>query len=143
MPVSFEQWKAAVGTWNRSLSLCTNKSIGTNVNLNVSSHVFRWNRGCSRTKKKRWSLSILPLVLFLLYICMGDMETGSYNLGGLVHGCNVGGGASPFPCLFAFRWDHISLVARRLLIISGDIEVNPGPGETTILFPNSDFCPPV
>ena len=29
--------------------------------------------------------------------------------------------------VLAFKWDHVSLVARVLLIISGDIEVNPGP----------------
>jgi hypothetical protein len=44
----------------------------------------------------------------------------------------IGGGASIFPYVLISRYYYVSIVARALLIISGDVEVNPGPGKTVI-----------
>ena len=126
MPASLEQWRAAVGTWNRCLS--------------TRSHYRKDNIGATITGPRlvEWSLAkscggLLLIILALFYVgIIGSIlaiagHSASCNILGRLPDGNVGSTPMQLDSLFVIRWDYISIVAKRLLIISGDIEVNPGP----------------
>jgi hypothetical protein len=99
----------------------------------MQSHYRKDNIGATITGPRlvEWSRAkscggLLLIILALFYVGV----IGSI-LAIAGHSCNILGGSTPMQLdsLFVIRWDYISIVAKRLLIISGDIEVNPGPSK--------------
>ena len=113
MPVSSEQWRAAVGTWNRRLQgKFPSSTIGRHWSCNITNL-------CE---------GVISLLFILVRVIAATLDNGYRILGRLVP--DVVGCPTPCDYLVIFRWDYTSIVARRLLIISGDIEVNPGPSKS-------------
>ena len=121
MPASLEQWRAAVGTWNRCLSM---QPHYRKDNISAGPRLVEWSR-----TKSCGGLLLIILALFYVGIIGSNLAIAGHScnvLGRLPDG-NVGSTPMQLDSLFVIRWDYISIVAKRLLIISGDIEVNPGP----------------
>ena len=116
MPVSMEQWRAAVGAWNITLSAAIPRGI---INKRLT---------FTGTQKEKVKLNLrLVLHLHLLIIAATIIfREGIYGY--------LSGRSTAFDDTVIFIiWDFFSLVSRRLLIISGDVELNPGPGKTYII----------
>ena len=106
----------------------------------MQSHYRKDNIGATITGPRlvEWSRAkscggLLLIILALFYVgVIGSILAiagHSCNILGRLPDGNVGNTPMQLDSLFVIRWDYISIVAKRLLIISGDIEVNPGPSK--------------
>ena len=106
MPVAMEQWRVAVGTWNRIL---TGKP--------------HFDSRLSRRKNK-------PIMLFFLLLTETTTSLRKWicPTKRVVEGL-FSKGNSLFEYIVGLKNDFISIITRLLLIVSGDVELNPGPSK--------------
>ena len=142
MPVSLEQWRAAVGAWNRRLPQPSRRNRRKIAKLCDTFAGLGFGRRIDQTQTWRtYEYCGGLLLLFLSFLCF--WESGPPIARFLSAGINCTlsgpgriscGGSDPLPGPLAFRWDYISIVARILLIISGDVEINPGPSKRITIY---------
>ena len=146
MPVSLEQWRAAVGSWNRR------RWPQVRMRLHCEPAVLLFspttgNPSYRHTANLIWTrlikgLCLLLLLTILTLLCMAEisqiimtriLSAEATNSWPAAEGSTGGVVASAVASYVAsFQWNHVSIITRALLIISGDVELNPGPSKTHI-----------
>ena len=111
MPTAMEQWRAAVGAKLAGMPRSGYYRQG------------RRSQKCRHCKDSDWRLELL--LVLLKTICVGKYTQCHGILG------RLSGGVTTLLhyCIVALASAFSSLVVRCLLIMAGDVELNPGPGK--------------
>ena len=107
MPVALEQWRLAVGAWNRIL---TGKP--------------RFVGRLSRETNIQFVMLLSLLLMETTTIHCKRIRLVKRTVDSL-----LSGGNSLFDCIVGLKNHFISIITRLLLIMSGDVELNPGPSK--------------
>ena len=99
-----------MGAWNRILA-----------------GIPRLDSRCTRRRKHN-SMLLLLLLMETTIICLRKLIRTTQ---GVVDGF-VSGGNSLFEYIVAFKNDFVSIITRLLMIMSGDVELNPGPSKINV-----------
>ena len=121
MPTAMEQWRAAVGAWNRKLAGMPRSGYYQILWQGRRSQKYR------HCKDSDWRLELL--LVLLKTICVGKSRFHTQCHGILAGRLSGGGTTLLHYCIVAVASAFSSLVVRCLLIMAGDVELNPGPGK--------------
>ena len=125
MPVALEQWRAAVGAWN---TIIPGKMFRRRNKVSWPNH-HRVVPNSVTTRNQKWNIgtSILIMTAFAFYCSKiyHRLETGHHSSGVALFDDNVN------ECVHSY---HVCSVVRSLLIVAGDVELNPGPSKKSFLW---------
>lgn len=121
MPVALEQWRAAVGDWNRRLAAGM-------PSFNTEYFHFAWCRSSTQSERHRHR----PSKSTIHPNCEITTSCGQITHG-MVCCALTGARTKLIGYTVALVSSFISVVARILLIMSGDVELNPGPSKPMII----------
>ena len=121
MPVTLEQWRAAVEAWNRSIQ--PRSFHHSKVSWFIDYHSIRHYT----QKQKQWD-SIAFIILIFVYILLNFYLSQIRRIQHRLEMRHLSDDDVIIVCDY-----HISSVVRSLLIIAGDVELNPGPSKNNTI----------